>query len=415
MNGTLRIEQSYAPALAEILRENLRFCRYHATHRRFIPLASLPKIDATFSVAPRRAKGIGVDQAGRGGASAIGRKIERIVREWRRSVAAKAFSWADTVIGETAPFIGGRAGDVLLLAGETWSRHDFSVLRLVRQRCGMRIAAVCQDVIPAKHPQFFAADGFAERFAGYADFLINDVDLIIAISEQTKQDVLDLARGRGALHADVQTIKLGHDIGAPAPVNRPPSLAGLEPGKFVLSVSTIQSRKNFELIYHLWQRLCAEQFPGLPKLVIAGRPGFGSTDLLWQISHDPVVRDRVTVRHDLSDEALSWLYRECAFTLYPSFYEGFGLPVVESLAHGKFCIASNTPALVEAGQGLVRHIDPLDFAAWRAAVVELVRSPEVVAEHERQIKMRYRSVSWAQSAQSLVALLRPLLGVQREA
>ena len=92
---------------------------------------------------------------------------------------------------------------------------------------------------------------------------------------------------------------------------------------------------------------------------------------LWQIAHDPAVRDSVVVRHDVSDAALAWLYRECAFTLYPSFYEGWGLPVSESLAHGKFCIASTAPALVEAGQGLTKHIDPLDFVAWKSAIVEL--------------------------------------------
>jgi glycosyltransferase involved in cell wall biosynthesis len=252
------------------------------------------------------------------------------------------------------------------------------------------------------------ADGFVERFARYADFLVNDVDLVIAISRQTKKDILDYAREQGGSRADVQTITLGHNLGTPAPASRPQALADLEPKKFVLSVSTIQSRKNFELIYHLWRRLCEERLPNLPKLVIAGRAGFGSADLLWQIAHDPVVRDRVTVRHDIPDTALSWLYRECAFTLYPSFYEGFGLPVAESLARGKFCIASNAPALMEASQGLARHIDPLDFAAWRDAVVELVRSPEKVAEFERRIRNQYRAVTWQESARRLADLLQPL-------
>jgi glycosyltransferase involved in cell wall biosynthesis len=110
----------------------------------------------------------------------------------------------------------------------------------------------------------------------------------------------------------------------------------------------------------------------------------------------------------VSDAVLSWLYRNCAWTLYPSFSEGWGLPVSESLAHGKFCVASSASALKEAGQGLIRHIDPLDFAAWRDTVIELVRSPELVSEFERRIKARYRGVTWLQSAARLAELLRPL-------
>jgi glycosyltransferase involved in cell wall biosynthesis len=333
--------------------------------------------------------------------------MEQSVRVWRRAATAGAFRALDRLRGDhVSPFAEAQPGDVLLLTGENWSRFDFAVLRLARQRSGLRIAAICQDLIPIKCPQFYAADGFVERIERYADFLVNDADLVIAISEKTKSDILDYARGRGGLRGDIRTVHLGHDIAAPTSAERPPALATLEPKKFVLSVSTIQSRKNFDLLYHLWQRLSEDGLPDLPKLVIAGRKGFGSKDLLWQIAHDPAVRDCVMVRHDISDVALAWLYRECAFTLYPSFYEGWGLPVSESLAHGKFCIASDAPALVEAGQGLATHIDPLDFMAWKEAIVALVRSPERIAELERRIKANYRAVTWGESAQSLAALLK---------
>jgi hypothetical protein len=67
-------------------------------------------------------------------------------------------------------------------------------------------------------------------------------------------------------------------------------------------------------------------------------------------------------------------------------------------------------ALEEAGQGLIKHIDPLDFPAWHDTVIELVRSPEVVLEFERRIKAQYRGVTWLQSAARLAELLRPLCG-----
>jgi glycosyltransferase involved in cell wall biosynthesis len=398
MNGTMRVEQSYLRELQEIMPGTLRLCRYHASRRRFVSVATPPVGKA--GDAPRKAGTRG------GTALRLGRSIERSFRTLRRSAAAVAHAAFDAARGEKAsPFAEARPGDMMLLTGEKWSRFDFSVLRLAR-RSGLRIAAICQDMIPIKCPQFYADDGFVARFANYANFLIEDVDLIIAISEKTKIDILDYAHSRGGVRGDIKTVFLGHDVGVPVSSTRPPSLSGLEPRRFVLSVSSIQSRKNFNLIYHVWQRLATEGLPNLPKLVIAGRPGFGSSDLMWQIARDPAVRDCMMVRHDVSDVALAWLYRECAFTLYPSFYEGWGLPVSESLAHGKFCIASTAPALVEAGRGLARHIDPLDFVAWKDAIVELVRSPEKLTEHERRIKANYRGVTWRESALNLAALLQ---------
>src|SRR5207247_4170450 len=140
--------------------------------------------------------------------------------------------------------------------------------------------------------------------------------------------------------------------------------------------STIQSRKNFDLLYRLWRRFSEQNRPETPKLVIVGRKGFGSSDLLWQISRDPFVQQSITLLHRVSDAELSWLYRNCLWTLYPSFYEGWGLPISESLAHGKYCLASNTSSIPEAGQGLIQLLDPLDFRAWHDCLSELMLAPE---------------------------------------
>lgn len=404
MNGTLRVEQSCARALAEIMPDTLRLCRYNAARVRYTPFATLPAA-GTREVALGKDKEVGTHSGNQPG---LGRRVEKAVRKLRQSTATEIFRWVDRFTGGPAPFPEGRPGDVLLLLAGTLGRYDLSVLRVIRERVPMRIAAVCNDMMPIKCPQFFEADGYQEDFERFAEFLVKDVDLVICISEKTKSDLLEFARARGGMRGDIQTIKLGHEVGVAAPANKPATLADLEPNKFALSVSTIQSRKNFDLLYHLWKRLSEEGLSNLPKLVIAGRRGFGSRDLLWQIAHDPAVRDFVVVRYDISDAALAWLYRECAFTLYPSFYEGWGLPVSESLAHGKFCIASTAPALVEAGQGLTKHIDPLDFVAWKSAIVELVRSPETLADLERPIKTQYRRVTWLQSAQQMAALIKPL-------
>jgi glycosyltransferase involved in cell wall biosynthesis len=139
---------------------------------------------------------------------------------------------------------------------------------------------------------------------------------------------------------------------------------------------------------------------------------YGSQDLLQQIAHDHQTRDKIVILHRTSDEELSWLYQNCLRTMYPSFYEGWGLPVSESLAYGKYCLASNSSSLPEAGAGLVNHLDPLDFAAWLEAVTELMRSPERLAAVEGLIRARYCPMTWERSAEVVVATLGTLRASQ---
>jgi glycosyltransferase involved in cell wall biosynthesis len=402
-NGTLRVEGSYAASLSEIMGPDLRFCRYNRNRGHFAPADRPPE-----PAGPRgRPRGPGSPQ-GATPMTDLARRAERAFRQTWRGALGRAYRRLDLQT-RTPPFPAAAPGDVLLLAGETWAQHDFGLLARLRGDQGLRLAAVCQDLIPVKFPQFFPRDGFVERYRAYADFLVGEVDLLIAISNSTRADLVEHARGRGGVRGRLETVQLGADFDAARNAERPAALTELGPAGFVLSVSTIQSRKNFDLLYRLWRRFAEQEVANLPKLVIVGQPGFGSADLLHQIAADPIAAPVIAVLHHISDSELAWLYRNCRWTLYPSFYEGWGLPISEGLAHGKYCLASETSSLPEAGQGLVLHLDPLDFAAWAEAVVELIREPGKLAALEARIRAGYRPVTWRQSGERLAGLLRELL------
>ena len=405
-NGTLRVEGSYAAALGEIMGPAWRFCRYNRVRGQFAP-AGRPVREER---AGRRGTGPGAPRS-RSALADLGRRSERALRQaWRRGLAG-AWQRLDAY-NRAPPFPAAIRGDVLLLAGETWTQHDFALLSRLRREQGLRLAAICQDMIPVKLPQFFEPGEFMARYRAYADFLVGEVDLLIAISESTRADLAEHARGRGGVQGRLETVQLGADFDLARTPQRPDALGEPGPAGFVLSVSTIQSRKNFDLLYHLWRRLTERKLADLPQLVIVGQPGFGSTDLLHQIATDPLAASVITLLHGVSDSELAWLYRNCRWTLYPSFYEGWGLPISESLAHGKYCLASDTSSLPEAGGGLVRHLDPLDFPAWAAAVIELSREPAKLAALEARIRAEYHPVTWRQSGERLAGLLRELLAAQ---
>jgi len=401
MNGTLRVEHSIATALRELIGPQLGFCRYEPLRRDYVPVAAAPDLGARpVAAAPKKQQRASMLSA----IKPLGKKLERAIRTSVRSAAAPLLQKVSGSEGLPPP-----AGhEVLLLAGENWSRVDYAAVARMRRTRGTKVAAVCQDFIPVVAPQFFADGEFVEKFDSYAQFLIRECDLVVSISESTSADVRAYAQRHGGLRGAIEVAHLGADLATPAAARRPAALSDAQAGRFVISVSTIQSRKNFDLLYHLWRRLTEQGTPDLPTLVMVGQPGFGSADLLWQIAHDPVTAQSILHLPRAGDEELAWLYQHCAFTLYPSFYEGWGLPVSESLAFGKYCLASNTSSLPEAGAGLAAHLDPLDFAAWRDAVLDLIRAPEQLARHEAVIRDSYRPVTWAQSARRLADVLHRL-------
>jgi glycosyltransferase involved in cell wall biosynthesis len=149
----------------------------------------------------------------------------------------------------------------------------------------------------------------------------------------------------------------------------------------------------------------AERGERPPYLVFAGLVGWLVADLLALIENDPLLKGRIVMLTRATDAELSWLYRNALFTVYPSFYEGWGLPISESLAQGKACIASNSSAMPEAGQGLAIHLDPQDFAAWYREIRSLIEDRPRLAALEAEIKRRYRRLDWSEAAERFAAEL----------
>ena len=141
---------------------------------------------------------------------------------------------------------------------------------------------------------------------------------------------------------------------------------------------------------------------------MVGRRGWRVDDLLDEMSKNPDVRDFIHHFENISDEELEWLYGNCLFTVFPSFYEGFGLPVLESLAHGKCCISSNTSSLPEAGQGLTQLLDPLDFAAWYTAIKALVFDEAMRRDNEARIRACFTTSSWKETSEAMYRTIRAM-------
>jgi glycosyltransferase involved in cell wall biosynthesis len=111
----------------------------------------------------------------------------------------------------------------------------------------------------------------------------------------------------------------------------------------------------------------------------------------------------VVWRQDCGDAELAALYRGCRFTLFPSLYEGWGLPVAESLCFGKPCLAANASSVPEIGGSLVDYFDPLDLHDALRVIEAALADPAMLADREDAIRANFRPTPWTDTAAQLLA------------
>jgi glycosyltransferase involved in cell wall biosynthesis len=188
----------------------------------------------------------------------------------------------------------------------------------------------------------------------------------------------------------------------------PVAVDGLEQ-PFLLMVGTIEPRKNQVTALRALARHLAREPASPVRLVIAGSPGWLVEPILREIDQLGI-GSRVMMMGRVEAGRLSWLYRRARALLFPSLYEGFGIPVVEAFALGCSVVAARIPAVVEVvGEAPAALLDPLDVDAWASAIAAALRSPAEPARLEAA-RARAASFSWSGSAQRLK---EALLGVVR--
>jgi hypothetical protein len=143
----------------------------------------------------------------------------------------------------------------------------------------------------------------------------------------------------------------------------------------------------------------------VPTLVMAGAPGWRADQTLRDLRSDSTLSRHVRHLPRATDRQLRWLYRRCLFTVYPSHYEGWGLPVAEGLALGKYCVSSNAASLPEVGGSLVDYHDPLDGVTALALVEKALLEPGWLASREDRVRREYRATAWRDCARQTFEIL----------
>jgi glycosyltransferase involved in cell wall biosynthesis len=312
------------------------------------------------------------------------------------------------ILGQRITFL---PSDVLICAGAGWSHTNIRTIRELKSRAKFRFVLLCYDLIPLLFPQFYLKHD-VDMFRAYMRDALAIADLIIVTSRRTEEDCKAYGRQHGITTGKIAVSPLGFDVG-----NRDlrlPSLPnGLERERYVLFVSTIEPRKGHRLLYNIWHRLAADGVTGAAgfKLVFVGRPGWLVDDLLLQLRSNQAQSDQILTIPDVGDDLLQALYEGAAFCVYPSQYEGYGLPICEAFSRGKAVLASTGGALPEIVRDLSPCLDPDDEEAWYKAIRQWIEHPELRVQYEDVIKLQFSHPTWREAAADFFAAGGPSFGL----
>jgi glycosyltransferase involved in cell wall biosynthesis len=286
-------------------------------------------------------------------------------------------------------------GEEQLGSPEVVHANNFSCPRGIKRA---RNVYTLYDVHFLEHPEFTTEQNRCVCFEGVFSASIY-ADFIIAISRYTRDRFLDFFPHYPGDR--IQAVHLGSRYYGEEGKNRQkPKFNGIEPETFWLAVGTLEPRKNLRRLlkaFSLYERQATQCYP----LVLAGGKGWLEDDLEDYIQ-ELGIRDKVCILGYVADEELAWLYNNCFSFVYPSLYEGFGLPVLEAMTFGAVVITSNTTSLPEVAGDAVQYINPLDEQDMVRAFKKIAEDAYFRKELKSKATEQARKFSWKKTAQEVL-------------
>lgn len=297
-------------------------------------------------------------------------------------------------------------GDILCVLGTPWTEAGAVLVERAKRELRLRFAMIVHDLIPILKPEY-TLPSVVENYSRWYRGCLPLADRIFANSRSTARDLEAWVAEIGLkLPGPVSPLPIGTVFPSAFPVGME-TRAVPPPNSYVLLVSSIEARKNHALAFRVWRRLLQDMAPEqVPTLVFAGRIGWMVNDLLQQIRNSKNVDGKLLLFEAPTDAELAALYAGCRFTLFPSHYEGWGLPVTESLSFGKACLASSTSSLQEAGGPFCLYFDPDNVAEAAALVRRAIEETGLIPSLEARIRAEFRAVPWTETAKALLERLR---------
>lgn len=276
-------------------------------------------------------------------------------------------------------------------------------------RSGSLLAVTLYDLIPLRYPDFYLSDPATRAVYESRLRLIRDADLVFTISDTTAQDAVELL---GVDAAKLRTLYAGvSDHFRPAPAEGMGAFKQLQAalphiaGSYILYTGGIEFRKNLDRLIEAYSLLPAA-LRNSYQLVITCKVRPNDREDLLATARRHGVGDRLVVTGYVPDSLLAALYQACSLFVFPSLYEGFGLPILEAMRSGAPVICSDSSSMREILDLPEARFSPLD-AASMSALMEAVLSDRRLSERLRSYSLeRSAAFTWSAVAARSAAAFR---------
>jgi glycosyltransferase involved in cell wall biosynthesis len=244
------------------------------------------------------------------------------------------------------------------------------------------------DLIPITHAEYCRA-GERAAHERRLQVMLQGRSGLISNSQSTLDLLGSWARAQGlpmppAVVASLAPAQLRLPAGAPPPIDAP----------YFVVLGTIEPRKNHLLLLNLWRELVEHHGSAAPHLVLIGRRGWECENVVDMLERCDALRDHVHEVPDCPDASLAQYLQHARALLFPSFAEGFGMPLVEALLMGTPVVASTLPVFREIAGPVPDYLSPLDGPGWIQAVRDYAASPSPRRDAQLQRMQGFRVPTW---------------------
>jgi glycosyltransferase involved in cell wall biosynthesis len=319
-----------------------------------------------------------------------------------------------------------KGGDALCILDSSWVDSHVADNAKLAKDFGVNVHVFVHDLIPIVQPNFCTGDNIV-KFGEWLNMSTIFATDYIVNSEATKSD-LKVFLEKNHIKKSIHTITLAQEFSMHSRSSNSlidfkhissiynlrlypeaAELVGLDDDlrliltePFVLCVGTLEPRKNVLGVLLAWQLLLKDNdLEKVPRIVFCGKAGWLNNDFEMLMKSTSDLGGRAKVISEPTDAVLQVLYKRCSFFVFPSFYEGWGLPVGEALALGKTGVISNTSSLPEVGKDLVIYCDPKSPKSIMEGCKRFLTEEGLCADFEKKIRNRYLR-TWSDVAEDLL-------------
>jgi len=270
------------------------------------------------------------------------------------------------------------------------------------------IVSTIHDISFEHYPEFFTRKEASFLKVGIRK-TAKEAARIITVSDYSKQDMIDTYRvPEERIVVTYNSIdEAFRAVPTSAQLAEVRQKYGIE-GEYILAVGNLQPRKNIPRLLEAYKRIRLENADIRAKLVVVGRKAWMFEGIFQSLADFPFLKDVILTDY-VPKEDLPLLYNAASVFVYPSIFEGFGLPVLESMACGTPVVTSNTSCLPEIAGGAAVLVDPLKEDDIAAGIVKLLREPKTRQAYIAKGLARAQDFSWEKTGRQTSAIYESVL------